>query len=344
MPRSTSSRGTTPDSRSRIIHPSVRTVSLTQNGTRHSTKSSDCARPFAILAMYHAAGKRDRERGDRRDDRHRRRAHERPPVERLLEERPVLRETPLEDARRDARAERQERELDVRQHDEPDEPHQRRRDQQEQRETRARTCRPRGRRRHEAAGKADGALGSKPNAMRSPGARSARRRSAAARCGTRGAYDASRTSTAEFAPSKSRLSTSPSNACAEGGSSARSRASTMDSGRTNATTASPFEIAPRRRARSRNPAGVESSTVSPPALARPSIRLLVADERGHERRVRMVVELLRRADLLEATGVHHGDAIRQHECFRLIVRDVDERRAEAAPAAASTRSSCARAA
>ena len=31
---------------------SMRTVSLTQNGTRHSTKSSDCALPFAIFAIF----------------------------------------------------------------------------------------------------------------------------------------------------------------------------------------------------------------------------------------------------------------------------------------------------
>ena len=50
-------RGSTPDSRSRIIQPSVRTVSLTQNGMRHRTNSIDFARPCAIFAMYHATGK-----------------------------------------------------------------------------------------------------------------------------------------------------------------------------------------------------------------------------------------------------------------------------------------------
>ena len=43
---------------------------------------------------------------------------------------------------------------------------------------------------------------------------------------------------------------------------------------------------------------------------------------------RLVVELLRRADLLEAAGVHHRDVIGQHQRLRLVVRDVDERRAE----------------
>jgi hypothetical protein len=42
----------------------------------------------------------------------------------------------------------------------------------------------------------------------------------------------------------------------------------------------------------------------------------------------LVVELLRRAHLLEAPGVHHGNVIGQHERFRLVVGDVDERRTE----------------
>src|SRR6266853_1125995 len=55
-PRRTSSAGNTPDSRSRIIQPSVRTVSLTQNGIRHTTNSSALMRPRASLAMVHAIG------------------------------------------------------------------------------------------------------------------------------------------------------------------------------------------------------------------------------------------------------------------------------------------------
>jgi hypothetical protein len=35
----------------------VRTVSLTQNGTRQRTNSTDFVRPRAILAMYQATGK-----------------------------------------------------------------------------------------------------------------------------------------------------------------------------------------------------------------------------------------------------------------------------------------------
>src|SRR6476661_3870247 len=52
------------------------------------------------------------------------------------------------------------------------------------------------------------------------------------------------------------------------------------------------------------------------------------DETCDERCPRLVIKLLRRADLLEPPGVHHGDAIGQHERFRLVVRDVDEGRAE----------------
>ncbi len=56
MPSFTSRAGSTPDSRSRIIHPSVRTVSLTQNGIRHSMKRSELARPRASFAMIQAIG------------------------------------------------------------------------------------------------------------------------------------------------------------------------------------------------------------------------------------------------------------------------------------------------
>ena len=38
-----------------------------------------------------------------------------------------------------------------------------------------------------------------------------------------------------------------------------------------------------------------------------------------------VVDLLRRADLLDPTPVHHGDAVAHRERFLLIVRDEDER-------------------
>ena len=53
----TSRDGNTPDSRSRIIQPRVRTVSLTQNGIRHTRNSAAAARPRAIFAMTQAMGK-----------------------------------------------------------------------------------------------------------------------------------------------------------------------------------------------------------------------------------------------------------------------------------------------
>src|SRR2546421_11554363 len=60
MPSLTSSAGRTPDSRSRINQPSARTVSLTQNGIRQTTKSSELARPRATLVITHAIGKATR--------------------------------------------------------------------------------------------------------------------------------------------------------------------------------------------------------------------------------------------------------------------------------------------
>src|ERR1039458_5291993 len=57
MPNLTSNAGSTPDSRNRISQPSARTVSLTQNGIRHSTNSKAPVRPRATLVMTHATGK-----------------------------------------------------------------------------------------------------------------------------------------------------------------------------------------------------------------------------------------------------------------------------------------------
>src|SRR3984957_2024012 len=56
MPSFTNKAGSTPDSLSRIIHPSVRTVSLTQNGIRQMMNSREPARPRASLAMIQAIG------------------------------------------------------------------------------------------------------------------------------------------------------------------------------------------------------------------------------------------------------------------------------------------------
>src|SRR5882724_4029221 len=55
-PSFTSNAGRTPDSLSNIIHPSVRTVSLTQNGIRQMMNNREPARPRASLAMIQATG------------------------------------------------------------------------------------------------------------------------------------------------------------------------------------------------------------------------------------------------------------------------------------------------
>src|SRR5207244_5267684 len=54
-----------------------------------------------------------------------------------------------------------------------------------------------------------------------------------------------------------------------------------------------------------------------------------ADELGDEARRRPLVDLGRRADLLDASGVHHRDAIGHHQRFALVVRDEDRGDAEA---------------
>src|SRR4051794_6544626 len=54
-----------------------------------------------------------------------------------------------------------------------------------------------------------------------------------------------------------------------------------------------------------------------------------ADEPGDEQVDRVVVELLRRVDLLQDARAHHSDAVAERERLGLVVRDVDHRRAEA---------------
>ena len=60
----------------------------------------------------------------------------------------------------------------------------------------------------------------------------------------------------------------------------------------------------------------------------PAMRLFAPTKPATNGVARLVVELLRRADLLEAPGVHHRDVVGQHQRLGLVVRDVDERRAE----------------
>ncbi len=54
-----------------------------------------------------------------------------------------------------------------------------------------------------------------------------------------------------------------------------------------------------------------------------------ADELGHEQVVRPVVELERRADLLDPAVLHHDDLVGHRHRLDLVVRDVDRRRLQA---------------
>ena len=77
------------------------------------------------------------------------------------------------------------------------------------------------------------------------------------------------------------------------------------------------------------PSAVVISTSAPSRpVARPDDAVVRADEAGHERRLRSVVQILRRAQLFEASMTHDADVIGQHQRLGLIVGDVDEGRAE----------------
>ena len=69
-----------------------------------------------------------------------------------------------------------------------------------------------------------------------------------------------------------------------------------------------------------------------------------ADERRDENVDRVVVELGRRADLLEHAVAHHGDPVAHRHRLDLVVRDVDRRRLRAGAAVAGSRRASARAA
>src|ERR1700693_4948984 len=56
IPSFTRNDGKTPDSRSKIIQPRVRTVSLTQKGIKQRMNSQELARPRTSFAMIHAIG------------------------------------------------------------------------------------------------------------------------------------------------------------------------------------------------------------------------------------------------------------------------------------------------
>ncbi len=60
------------------------------------------------------------------------------------------------------------------------------------------------------------------------------------------------------------------------------------------------------------------------------MRFDAPDEPRHERRRRALVDLRRRAHLLDVAGAEHGDAIAQRERLVLVVGDEDERDTDAA--------------
>ena len=136
-PSFTSSAGSTPDSLSKIIHPSVRTVSLTQKGMRQMMNSSEPARPRASLAMIQATGNASSSVRNVASHRHQRRAYEYMPVQGFGEKSPVLGQTVHVLAGADPFAEGQQGKIDVRQYDQSAEPKQRRR---EQHHTERETC------------------------------------------------------------------------------------------------------------------------------------------------------------------------------------------------------------
>ena len=94
---------------------------------------------------------------------------------------------------------------------------------------------------------------------------------------------------------------------------------------------------PDRRRRRRDPSGQRTPpSASTQALPSDAAQRAVddvhrrrADELRDEQVVGMVVELERRADLLDAAVVHHDDAVGHRHRLDLVVRDVDRRRLQA---------------
>ena len=92
------------------------------------------------------------------------------------------------------------------------------------------------------------------------------------------------------------------------GSSRSLRPRLATSGRTNASTASPAAIAPSLRARMTQPSAVVISTDARRrcALARPTMRLFAPTKPATKGVRGPVIQVLRRAELLEAPLVHHA--------------------------------------
>ena len=78
----------------------------------------------------------------------------------------------------------------------------------------------------------------------------------------------------------------------------------------------------------RTPPSISANAL--PARRRPAAakEVRLPDEIGDEPVDRVRVDLLRRAELLDAPLAHHGDAIGEHQRFFLVVRDEDRRQAE----------------
>ena len=259
---------------------------------------------------------RHRERepeGQRRhQDREQGRAGEGAPVERLQEKLAIVGKTERVDTRSDALAERKDGDLDMRQDDEAAEPQDRRREEEQEPEA--------ARRSH--AGKIRVASGVHPatTAVPTPMPASGPACGRAARSGVPRSGASIRSD--EFAPSKSTAETRPAKRFGRSGKPAGSVASAIASGRTKAgrpvavDRAHALDDAAARQAHRRRAEGRRQH------LARPLVGL--ADETGDEARRGVMVELARRADLLEAPGVHDRDAVRHHERLGLVMGDVDE--------------------
>ena len=135
--------------------------------------------------------------------------------------------------------------------------------------------------------------------------------------------------TAEFAPSNKRLSTSP--RC--GGCPAGARLRCARGSRSPGARSPPRHRPPARRPRRppeppSRPRVVSSDCRSCDVRRPPDDAIVGPDEPRDERGPWAIVEILRRAELFESPVVHHSHVIGQHEGLGLIMRDVDERRAE----------------
>ena len=125
-------------------------------------------------------------------------------------------------------------------------------------------------------------------------------------------------------PEKARSSTRPARASAgPSGTATRSR-----SGRTQTVSLAPTCSQPWRRARTRaSPTARQQDGVD--GLDHRLHQVRIPDEAGDEPRGRPLVDLERRADLLEPPARHHPDAVAHGERLALVMGDVDEGRAQA---------------